>query len=84
MQAEHKPIYGTFKELPQGEAYCTCCERPLTGHALRWLEYDQRTWTYHDFRDVPEDKSQGWFPFGLTCAKKMVKKAANIRSRVLP
>jgi hypothetical protein len=81
MMIEAKPIYGTFKELPQGEAYCTCCERDLSGHALRWLELDQRTNTYHDFRDVPEDRSQGWFPFGLTCAKKLVKQAQKKRER---
>lgn len=54
---------------------CTCCERPLEDHAVRMLEYDQRTWTYHDFGGVPEDRSQGWFPFGLRCAKNKVKEA---------
>lgn len=62
--------------------YCTCCERDLTGHAARMLELDQRTDTYHDFRDVPEDKSQGWFPFGLTCAKKKVAEAIAVRSKM--
>jgi hypothetical protein len=62
-------------ELREGERYCTCCERDLTGGAGRMLELDQRTDTYHDFGDVPEEKSQGWFPFGLTCARKKIKEA---------
>jgi hypothetical protein len=66
----------TSQALGHGEQWCTCCERPLEGHAIRMLELDQRTDTYHDFRDVPEAKSQGWFPFGLKCAAKLVRAAA--------
>jgi len=51
---------------------CACCDRPLKGK-VRWLEMDQRTWTYHDREDVPADKSQGWFPFGLRCAANLLK-----------
>lgn len=65
----------TAQSLGRHEHYCTCCERPLEGHAIRMLELDQRTDTYHDFRNVPEDESQGWFPFGLKCAAKKVKLA---------
>ena len=61
---------------------CSCCERDLAGHAIRMLELDQRTDTYHDFGDVPEDSSQGWFPFGLICAKKLVAKEKNRRALV--
>ena len=74
------PIYGTYKELSDSERYCTCCERELSGHALRWLELDQRTNTYHDYQDVPANKSQGWFPFGLTCAAKLVRAEVKRRS----
>jgi hypothetical protein len=64
--------YGTFTELDPANRYCTCCGRDLAGHAFRWLELDQRTDTYHDLKGVPADRSQGWFPFGLKCAKKLV------------
>ena len=57
------------------DRYCTCCDHPLKGHAVRMLELDQRTQTYHDFGGVPEDKSQGWFPFGLKCAKNKIEQA---------
>ena len=50
---------------------CECCGRELSG-AVRMLELDHRTDSYHDFGDVPEAKSQGWFPFGLRCAKKQI------------
>lgn len=51
--------------------YCTCCGRTLKG-AVRMLELDQRSDTYHDNGGVPVDCSQGWFPFGIACAKRMV------------
>lgn len=61
---------GRTSDLPDSERYCTCCGRELSA-AHRMLEYDQRSGTYHDFRDVPETQSQGWFPFGLTCAQNL-------------
>lgn len=73
--------YCTAESLGPGQRYCTCCERDLSGHAVRMLELDQRTQTYHDFEDVPDDKSQGWFPFGLSCAKKAVKSETKRRAK---
>ena len=71
------PWYVTARELGAftSDRRCTCCERDLTGHAVRMLELDQRTDTYHDFGNVPVSESQGWFPFGLTCAKRKLKEA---------
>jgi hypothetical protein len=63
--------------MPESERYCTCCERRLSGKAA-WLELDQRTDTFHDHGNVPPELSQGWFPFGMTCAKR--KLAAAIRA----
>jgi len=65
-------------DLPQNQRYCTCCEKPLSA-AARMLELDQRTQTYHDFQDVPAELSQGWFPFGLTCARNRVADAWALR-----
>lgn len=72
---ETGPWYCTAASLGVGNQFCTCCERDLTGHAVRLLELDQRTQTYHDFGGVPADRSQGWFPFGLKCAKKKIAEA---------
>jgi hypothetical protein len=62
-------------ELPgTGPHKCTCCERILK-NKVRMLELDQRDYTYHDRGDVPEEKSQGWFPFGIRCADRMLKES---------
>ena len=57
--------------------YCTCCNRKLHKDRIVFLELDQRTDTYHNFGGVPDDKSQGWFPFGPDCAKAEIAKAKN-------
>jgi hypothetical protein len=75
MPQDDRPIYLTAKELGHGDHYCAGCGCVLTGRRVRLLELDQRTQTYHDFRGVPEDRSQGWFPFGLKCAKKKIAEA---------
>ena len=71
----HTPrIIGPASELPEADRYCTCCQRPLRAK-VAWLELDQRTDTYHDRGGVPADQSQGWFPFGLSCARAALAKA---------
>lgn len=62
-------------ELPASQPFCQCCERSLRGR-FAWLEHDQRTGTFTDAEDVPAEKSQGWFPFGLTCARKALAEHA--------
>lgn len=62
---------GHASEMKAGDRWCTCCKKELSGK-VAWLELDQRNDTYHDFGGVPSEKSQGWFPFGITCAKKMI------------
>jgi hypothetical protein len=51
--------------------HCTLCGKLLThtGNEV-WLELDQRFDVYHDFHNVPADRSQGWFAFGRDCAPK--------------
>lgn len=55
---------------------CTHCEKPINPAKTAWLELDQRDDTYHDRGDVPDNLSQGWFPFGIACAKKVMKAEA--------
>lgn len=52
---------------------CTYCGRKLVG-IIRLLELDMRDQRYKDSQDVPLKESQGWFPFGLACAKRMLRK----------
>jgi hypothetical protein len=49
---------------------CTCCGKKLNPDTMVSLELDQRIGQYHDFGNVPEESSQGWFDFGSACAKK--------------
>jgi hypothetical protein len=60
---------------------CTHCNRVLKGK-MRWLEMDQRDWTYHDRGGVPEDKSQGWFPFGPDCAATILERERSPHSAI--
>ena len=77
--SDDKQWFRPAAELDTSSRYCTCCQRKLTG-IVRMLELDQRNNTYHDFSGVPEDKSQGWFPFGLKCAANKLRLA----ERALP
>lgn len=67
-------IVGPASDLSEGNRRCTCCERELKSK-VAWLELDQRTSCYHDFGGVPPERSQGFFPFGLACARKMLAEA---------
>lgn len=68
-------IISPASELEKSQRFCTCCDRPLR-QRVAWLELDQRTDSYHDHGGVPAEQSQGWFPFGLTCARKELAKAS--------
>ena len=48
--------------------FCERCKSKLNPDKAVWLELDQRTGTYTD-QPVPEEYSQGGFPFGADCAR---------------
>ena len=48
--------------------FCERCKAKLNPDKAVWLELDQRTGTYTD-QPVPEEYSQGGFPFGADCAR---------------
>jgi len=62
---------GNTDEIDPDGRYCTRCKQRLKGK-VAWLELDQRDYTYHDRADVPADRSQGWFPFGVDCARHIL------------
>ena len=67
--------------MPAGfSSTCECCGRLLNPAKFVALELDQRDNTFHDFMDVPENMSQGWFAFGSTCANKKRKEARKARN----
>ena len=61
-------ITGPASEIKGFDRLCTCCERPLK-NKVAWLEKDVRSNRYTDDGSIPEEHSQGWFPFGLACAR---------------
>ena len=63
--------------------FCERCGKKLNPKTMVSLEFDQRDNTYHDFGDVPENKSQGGFLFGVACAKKQIAEAKKIRKQRL-
>jgi hypothetical protein len=66
----NKPLDSSqFPDFGKTE-HCTCCGRSLNRKRIAWLELDQRDDTYHARQDIPSEKSQGWFPFGQSCARK--------------
>lgn len=72
MNARRYPrVVSEASELEPAQRHCTCCQRPLR-RKVAWLELDQRTDLYHDCGGVPSDKSQGWFAFGIGCAKTLL------------
>jgi hypothetical protein len=58
----------------ESERRCERCEKPLK-NKIAWLELDQRNDTFHDFGGVPPDLSQGFFHFGIDCAKALIAEA---------
>jgi len=51
--------------------YCTKCERKLDSKKIVWLELNNENGQYYyHLKDnhIPENESQGLFPFGRDCA----------------
>ena len=53
--------------------YCMECERELNPNRIVWLELNMYSGNFHkEEGEIPEEESQGWFPFGSDCAKKLL------------
>jgi hypothetical protein len=66
----------TRQDVGNDHSECCCCGKPLAWGRAVWLEYDQRIGAYHDFElGVPEAESLGMFPFGPSCATKLLREA---------
>lgn len=72
-------IITAASELEADQRYCTHCEKPLH-RKVAWLELNNRAGTYHDDGSVPDGDSQGWFPFGMDCAKKLLAESCRGRT----
>ena len=60
-----------FKDDVYDVYTCSCCGKVLNMSKSIWLELSVVTSKYYLKNVVPKDDSQGYFPFGITCAKKI-------------
>lgn len=67
-----------FSHVP-GPHYCTRCGEPLNPDKMVWLELNWETGKYAAVGMVPEDQSQGRFPFGAACARRVMKSGGECR-----
>ena len=51
---------------------CCCCGKELNPAKIVWLEQNFEDARFYEKGAVPEEKSQGLFPFGQACAKKVL------------
>ena len=53
--------------------YCYKCGRRLDDDRIVWLELDTETGEFQPegSEPLPEERSQGYFPFGPDCARKV-------------
>lgn len=49
---------------------CEHCGKKLDPSVAVWIELDNRRMIYTS-EEIPEKDSQGYFPFGASCAKKI-------------
>lgn len=53
---------------------CERCDEKLKEKNIVWLELDINSGLYYKEGEFPKDGlSQGYFPFGKTCAKKQLE-----------
>ena len=79
MTSPHFLHTGMASELPESERFCTHCQKRLTGRIV-WLEADTRDFLGMLRQDgkTPPEFSQGWFPFGRTCAARLLEQSAQL------
>lgn len=59
-------------EETEATEFCEICGKKLDPNKIVWLNLDRRTNTYTD-KELPSQYSQGGFPFGKDCAKRILK-----------
>ncbi len=59
-----------------GKLHCEHCSRELQDETKTvWLEKSFKTNRWYAAHGCPPDESQGHFPFGEACARKVLKEA---------
>ena len=55
------------------DLHCEHCGQRLDRDKAVWLEFSFRTGRWYHAEQCPPDESQGYFPFGRACARKVVR-----------
>lgn len=56
------------------ETRCERCGEKLNPSRTKWLELSWRTNRFHEHEgEIPGEDSQGWFPFGQACARRVLR-----------
>lgn len=66
--------------MKKHETFCERCGEMLYQENTIWLEFNAATNTYHKPGTVPEEQSQGIFPFGRGCVAVMNAKTKNAQT----
>lgn len=72
IQLQMQKQNGMLFELTK-DTTCACCGRKLNEKSTVWLEQSFVTAKFYIDNVVPQKDSQGYFPFGMTCAKKIAE-----------
>lgn len=59
--------------IPEEHEHCTECDAPVFPSRAVWLELSIETGEYTLPGKIPAIESQGGFPFGRDCAKKVMR-----------
>jgi hypothetical protein len=58
---------------------CQRCGELLNNHNIAWLELSTSSGLYYESGYVPTAESQGFFPFGVSCARAVVKAGGKLK-----
>ena len=61
--------------------YCENCDKELNPNKMVWLELNTETGLFHKLGEVPENESQGCFPFGVACSKAVLKNGGQTKDK---
>lgn len=59
--------------------HCERCGKLLDNERIVWLELNQNSGRYHEDGMVPEEESQGSFPFGPDCAAAVMETGGRLK-----
>jgi len=73
--AMHELTAAALKSDPNRKFFCDHCDRKLNPKSMTWLEMSISGFYVKTTEELPANmESQGCFPFGVACAKSILRK----------